>query len=363
MILGVFLAIGESLSDLKSKGQLDRLLNYNILEYSKNFDKVYIFSYQKESIDLPKNCTLIGNNFRLNRYLYAFMLPILNKKYIKKCDVIRGLQMTSGIPAIFSNILFGKKFVFNYGYEYKKVTELEGKRFRAMLIVPLTFLVALAADAIIITSRRFEKNIFPKFNKRKIHLIPNGVDTKLFRPSNRTISSRNLKMLFVGRLEKEKNLKNLIIAISKFNNFRLTIVGQGSLKKEISEIFEKLKIQGNIFEKIEYKDIAAFYREFDIFVLPSYTEGHPKVLLEAQSTGLVTLASKIPGNVDIISESNGILFKPTQNGIKLALEKVRADSKLREELSSAARINAVTNYEISILLKREISLLKSLASK
>ena len=62
MNLGVFLAIGESLSDLKSKGQLKRLLDYNIKEYSQNFDKVYIFSYENEkNFKLPKNCTLIAN--------------------------------------------------------------------------------------------------------------------------------------------------------------------------------------------------------------------------------------------------------------------------------------------------------------
>ena len=54
MILGVFLAIGESFKDFRAKGQLKRLLNYNIKEYSRHFDKVYIFSYSNEREKLPE---------------------------------------------------------------------------------------------------------------------------------------------------------------------------------------------------------------------------------------------------------------------------------------------------------------------
>src|SRR3989344_3942762 len=109
MILGVFLAIGESLGDLKSKGQLKRLLDYNIKAYCQNFEKVYIFSYANEKEKLPKNCRLITNEKNINRYIYSLILPFLKKKYIDDCDIIRGLQLSGGIPASVCKIFFGKK--------------------------------------------------------------------------------------------------------------------------------------------------------------------------------------------------------------------------------------------------------------
>jgi len=48
MNLGLFLSIGESLKDLEEKGQLNRLVNYNIKKYSQAFNKVYVFSYLNE---------------------------------------------------------------------------------------------------------------------------------------------------------------------------------------------------------------------------------------------------------------------------------------------------------------------------
>lgn len=363
MKLGVFLAIGESLEDLKSKGQLDRLLDYNIRYYSKSFKSVYIFSYNKETATLPKNCKLITNKTKMHRYLYCFMMPIINKKYIQDCDVIRGLQMTSAVPAIFAKILFAKKFVFNYGYDYRKVAALEGKRIRSLVLWPMTFLTSVLSDAIIITSNRFRSDLFPNLNKNKINLIPNGVDTKLFKPVQKSMTKKTLNVLFVGRLEREKNIENLLFAISHFKKIILTIVGQGSQESEIKSLFNKLKIRGQIIEKVDYKKLALMYRSSDIFILPSFSEGHPKVLLEAQSCGLVCLASDIPGNRDIVTHQSGILFKPTEKGIREAFKKVLNNSKFRAKLSYEARSNAVERFELSTLLYKEVKLIKSIAQR
>src|SRR5579872_5805640 len=100
MNLGVILAIGESFNDLSKKGQLKRMIDYNIKTYSKNFNSVTIFSYEDEKLILPKNCVLIPNKYKIPRFLYSLLMPIVNYKEFKNCDFFRCFQVTGSIPAI-----------------------------------------------------------------------------------------------------------------------------------------------------------------------------------------------------------------------------------------------------------------------
>ena len=185
MTLGVILAIGESLGDLKSKGQLARLVNYNIKHYSKNFDQVFIFSYANEkNFKLTKNCRLIANSLGIHRYLYAILMPIINRDKFAKCDVIRGLQLSGGIPATVAKIIYGKNFVINYGYDYSKFAKIEGKLVQSFLYKILENPICELASAIIVTSVEIKKELAQRVKNSKIHFIPNGVDIKLFRKIN-----------------------------------------------------------------------------------------------------------------------------------------------------------------------------------
>ena len=119
MNLGLFLAIGESFKDLEEKGQLKRLTEYNIEKYSEAFDKVFIFTYKDEKgYRLPKNCYLVPNNKNINRFVYSIVLPLIKRTEIDQCNILRGLQITGGIPASVAKIVFKKTFIINYDYVY-----------------------------------------------------------------------------------------------------------------------------------------------------------------------------------------------------------------------------------------------------
>ena len=108
MTLGLVLAIGESLKDFKSKGQDRLLVEQNIRAYSQNFEKVFVFSYENEKYPLYKNCQLITNRAGIYRYLYSLAMPLIHSKEFRQCDVLRGLQITGGIPSVVAKILYKK---------------------------------------------------------------------------------------------------------------------------------------------------------------------------------------------------------------------------------------------------------------
>ncbi len=361
MKLAVILAIGESLIDLGEKGQAARMVDYNIKNYCKNFDEVSLFSYANETWPLPKNCHLVPNKYNIPRLLYSFLMPLLNWKEFKSTHVIRAFQITAGPSAVVAKLLFNKKIIVNYGYDYPKVAMLEGKLLRSLLLVPLTAIVALFADAIIVTNKVLISNL-PRSSQNKIKIIPNGVDTDAFKPGPKSNKNGKLSLLFIGRMEKEKNLESLFKAVAGDKNVFLTVIGQGSKEKALKELAKSLKLQVRFIPKVDYGKLPKYYQDADVFVLPSFSEGHSKVLLEAQASGLACIASDIPANRQIIADGvNGLLCKTSAEGIREAIERISNDAGFMAKLQKSARNTAVKEFDVTKLVQEEIKLLKSLS--
>ena len=398
MNLGVILAIGESLGDLKSKGQLKRLLDYNIKRYSQAFDQVFIFSYDNEkNFKLPRNCKLVANTLGIHRYLYSILMPIICHKEIIKCDVLRGLQLSGGIPAAIGRIIYGKRFVINYGYDYSKFAKIEGKTLQSFFYELIQKPILSFADTVIVTSVEVTKILVKIIDKSKIIYIPNGVDLNLFRASEnpkfqtgdeqesakrrkreprlsgrgnlfRSINHKpigdTLNILYVGRLEVQKNLSVLINALALIKkSHKLTFFGQGTQKKELIRLASKLKVPLVIKPPVEYSKLPKVLSTADIFVLPSQEEGSPKILLEAMACQKAVVGSNVKGIKEIIINNyNGLLANADPKSIAVAIKKLE-NKNLRKQLGENARKHIIKNYEIHSLLDKEVEMLKNAAVK
>lgn len=362
MKLGLILAIGESLEDFNSKGQLKRLVNYNIHKYSQSFEKVYIFSYGRQKFNLPDNCTVITNNLNLHRYIYALLLPIINFKYIKQCDVIRGLQLTGGIPAIVSKILLQKKFVINFGYDYVQIARIEKKYLQSFFYNIIQYPILKLADSIIVPSKATLKTIGKRYRNKTVY-IPNGVDTKLFFPIKKT-ETKKISIVFIGRLEVQKNLHSLLNALSMLKNpFSITFFGEGSEKKNLTAHAKRLHLHLKIKKPVDYKKVAKILRESDIFILPSLKEGSPKILLEAMASGCAIVASDISQITEIAENGkSALLCYPDSKNLAKKIN-ILKNFKIRQNLGLNARKAVEQNYEINKVLNEEINILKSLHEK
>ena len=363
MNLGVFLAIGESLEDFNNKGQLKRLIDYNIKTYLEHFDKVFIFSYKKEKAILPKNCILVPNKTNLHRYIYSLLLPIINKKYIKDCQLSRGLQLSGGLPALISKILFGKKFIINYGYDYSSFAKIEGKIFQSFLYKLIQKPILGFADAVMVTSIEIKKQLEKIIDKSKIIYIPNGVDLNLFRPINKKSISKILNIFYVGRLERQKNLINLIKALAHIKkSFKLTFLGQGSQKKELIKLANRFEVSLTIKNPVDYLKLPKILSRADIFILPSLEEGSPKSLLEAMACGVPVIGTNVKGIKELIDDGkNGILSGINDYEIAEAIKKLK-DPVKRRRLSKEARLFVEKKHDLHKLLSYETNLLKKLAT-
>lgn len=208
---------------------------------------------------------------------------------------------------------------------------------------------------------------------RDITIIPNWVDLYETHPHTDMERFRGIYelgnsqiVLFVGGLQPRKGIQYLIEA-TMYCKSRPTVLiigdegpgyggSRANLEKQVLDL--GLKEQVMFLGSFPREDLVAAYKAADLFVLPSLAEGLPLVLLEAMSFGKCVIATKIPGNADVVKDGwNGVLVEP-KNPRELAqkIDWLLADSALRERLGSQARKDVEQNYSPQVVLGKILSL-------
>jgi glycosyltransferase involved in cell wall biosynthesis len=150
---------------------------------------------------------------------------------------------------------------------------------------------------------------------------------------------------FSARLEHLKGPVRLLeafrIAHKSCADIRLTLAGSGSQRREFIDksrsagLEAKIELVG-VYETPQQR--AAFMNSFDVFVLPSLTEGTPNVIVEAMSHSKPVIATAVGGVPDLVTAEVGILVEPDDiEAMARAMVQLASDSDLRQRLGSAAR--------------------------
>ena len=199
---------------------------------------------------------------------------------------------------------------------------------------------------------------------RRVELIPNGVDTRLFAPAPGKARGGKPRILYVGRLSAEKNLSTVVESMRYLEAGSTTVmVGPGPLRETLEAQAAGLGVPVEFLGVVDQTKLPAVYNASDVFVLASFTEGHPKVLLEAMACGLPVVASDCAGNRSIVTDGvTGLLFDPNRPAdLAACLKRVLTDRALADSLGRAAREVVVAQYDLGQQVQQEIALLKSVA--
>ncbi|MGI9492945.1 MAG: glycosyltransferase [Geminicoccaceae bacterium] len=185
------------------------------------------------------------------------------------------------------------------------------------------------ASAFQAISEDLENGLIDKgFEKERVHLIPNAVDTRLFAPAPEACDAikKNLGIdadfvaCYVGRMVPEKALDMLIRAWAQALPMEamasLVLVGTGPLETDLRTLAGSLnrahqvKFAGFVQDKTV---IADYWRIADIGLLTSDFEGLSNALLEAMASAVPMIGSRVSGNQDLITPGEtGWLFEPRQ---------------------------------------------------
>jgi glycosyltransferase involved in cell wall biosynthesis len=290
-------------------------------------------------------------------------MPIRYQREIRGCSVLRVFQVTGVIPALLAKWRYGIPFVTTYGFPSRTLRRswLSGSLRARVEAQGLRY-----ADAVIVPTPELRTDIERRVgNPAGIALIPNGVDTRRFAPGPRA-QPGGAGVLYVGRLSPEKNLEALIAAAAKLGprlEARLTFVGDGPLRERLRAAAAEHGVRLELVPSVDHRELPRIYGAADVFVLPSFTEGHSKVLIEAMSCGLPCIASDIVANRSVLADGDaGLLFDPHDAGALAArLEQVLGQRRLADELGQRARSRVLAHYDLATLVAREIELLHRVA--
>ena len=145
----------------------------------------------------------------------------------------------------------------------------------------------------------------------------------------------------VGRLVDLKNHRALISAMPALLRdhpaLHLVIIGGGPLKEALQAQATAAGLAKHVHLAGERDDIASLLKAFDLFALPSTTEGLSIALLEAFASGLAVVAGAVGGNPDIVSDGETGLLYDAEPALGPALERLLADVPLRNRLGTQAR--------------------------
>lgn len=137
------------------------------------------------------------------------------------------------------------------------------------------------------------------------------------------ISSEFFQIVYVGRLEKVKNVATLIQAFAKIQNSNstLTIVGDGRERTGLESLAKDLKIEDRVVFTGFQAEPSQFLSQSDLYVLPSYSEGFGIAAVEAMFLKVPVLATSVGGVPEFINHGeNGWLFNP--NSVEDLVEKL-----------------------------------------
>jgi glycosyltransferase involved in cell wall biosynthesis len=294
----------------------------NIYFLLKNLDRnkfelgIILFSWEDGDIEIPKDvkvwiinkslligvwelrkilnlntpCIVFSTVSHYNIYLSVFrhLFPSKIKFVAREANMLSFLNRDEGILKgfIFGNLI-GKIFYAN-GFDFF-IAQTESMRLDLEMnyFVPRSKIIVISNPAL---------NIFE-----------GDVPNKL-----KHINSKEIRLVTVGRLHRQKGINRIFEVIKNLpENFKLDIWGTGPEEKKLRILANELKISERVFFRGFSNNIPQILNNYNLFLLGSYYEGFPNIVLECSLVGLPVISFNCAGVLDgiIFDEINGIIIR------------------------------------------------------
>ena len=216
----------------------------------------------------------------------------------------------------------------------------------------------IAAADFVVCIGRFARSQLMKLSPAsawsKFEVCPLGVDVAHYNPVPAPASQRPYTVLCVGRLTPAKGQQVLLEACARLRDWghvlRLVLVGTGPDEAALRASAEALGIADMVtFAGAQNQDqVRAWYRDCDVFALPSFAEGIPVVLMEAMASGVPCVTTRITGIPELIRDGiDGLLVTPSDvQELADSLASLQDDAGLRHELGEAGRRRVAQAYDL-----------------
>ncbi len=208
------------------------------------------------------------------------------------------------------------------------------------------------ADTVFAPSKSFrDELVFNGIAPHKVVVMPHGVDTERFSPRDWRKNGDVFKLLYVGRVSREKNLDVLADALKsmKRQDVKLTVVGDGPYRAELMHDLAALNVEFPGY--LEDEALVHAYQDADLFVFPSTTDTFGCVVLEAHSCAIPTIITDAGGPRDIVipGETGVVVPGRDASALRQGIEAILDRDKLMKMGLQARRAVEARRFDHAFL--------------
>jgi len=243
-----------------------------------------------------------------------------NKIKKQMTEIEKSIPEIENINAIHAHTIFSDggtayKLYKKYGIDYivnVRNTDINTFYRYALHLRPFMYKILLNARAVVFISHAYKEQMLSFLPasilsqiENKCFVVPNGIDDYWHKSAvnkKRKETFKEIKILFIGTINKNKNLTSVIYACNKLQkegfNVLLNVIGTGPLEVECRELCVNLGMEKNVLFHgyiSEKEIISSIMDNSDIFIMPSFKETFGLVYIEAMSRGLPVIYTKGQG--------------------------------------------------------------------
>lgn len=235
------------------------------------------------------------------------------------------------------------------------------------------------SDHIVAVSASLRRHLIvrTRIPEEKVTVVQNGIDTDHFAPGDRSgalrsrfgIAPESPVIGCVARLDPVKNHALLFASLKQVlascPQTRLVLVGEGPLRQALEAQVKEMGLCAAVIFAGGFADTAPLYRDLDVFVLASLSEGTSISVLEAMASGLPVVATAVGGTPDLLEDGACGLLVPSGDAAAMAdaIIRVLRDDDLRAKLARAGRARAVSTFSRSAMVVAYEELYRSVLRK
>jgi glycosyltransferase involved in cell wall biosynthesis len=275
--------------------------------------------------DIPENIKVYGPLFHTPKLdMLWFTVWLTFQILFHRPNIILSFMDLGSIPSLAAlNILFWKKIKVIIGEDIL-TSKYVYTETRPKLRLKLIKKYYPAAKKILVQTKIQEKDLVSLCSKLKpkIFVSPNWLPLN-FPPQSKTeFTDRKTDILFIGRIESQKNLPKLIQIVKLLSstnpNLSIKIIGFGSKLAKIKKLVKQQKLTKNISFLPQTSYPQKYYLDSKIFLLTSDYEGFPLTLLEAISCGCYPVVNNIPEVSNFFDKyTDKIIFENTDHAVEI----------------------------------------------
>lgn len=308
----------------------------DIINYHQKYipsTKIFLCLREKQGIflkSIPNNIEIISPCFYTRRFnMTWFTFWLIKKIFIIKPTQILSFMDLGSIPTLIAlKLLPWIKPIHTIGEDILTSKYIYTESFPFLRKILIKWLYPKADTILVQTPIQkidLEKMIYNAISNSKIVASPNWLPLDFPPKKNTTKDKRFIDILFVGRIDNQKNLPlflEIVRQVKKtFPTVIAFIVGDGDQKNNIKKLIKNFNLQKNVYIKKPTLNPGQYYSSAKIFLLSSNYEGFPLTLIEAISSGCLPVVRNIPELSQFFKKDRSkIIFDNSQEASKITID-------------------------------------------